>query len=166
MGCCSGKGACNRKADVEPATPAAQELFSSLPALGMDAISKLQEIATAGLRAGTILRQMLLNLDIKNTSLQQLAKQISDLAVENAYLKSVLKLFSPADFRVTNSSFEICFGPDNKYNLTIPVTHKNSRAQIAKQLRAAADKLEAELKPQDVAVHPNQTLFPFAAEVK
>lgn len=165
MGCCSGKGTCNRKTDAEPATQPSQDFLSALPAVGAEAINTLQEIASAGLRANTILRQMLLHFGGKNMPLQKLAKQISDLATENAYLKSVLNLFSPADFYVADSSFDICFGPDGKYKLTIPVTNKNSRMQIAKQLRAAADKLENELQSQP-ADHPSQTFFPFAADIK
>jgi hypothetical protein len=156
MGCCGNKSGCNRTSEPAELNFRPQEIFDSLQNVGAGFIGKLQELATSGINAGRVFR----GIDIKNAVLQQLAKQIADLAIENAYFKSVINLFAPMDISVTDSEFELRFGPKNGYSLKIPVTHKNSRLEIAKQLRDAAAKLEAEVitgKP----TNPDQKLFPF-----
>lgn len=155
MGCCGKDGGCKRNSEAEAFTFPTPDVIG----MGAEVLTKLQEIASAGLRAGRIFS----SLDVKNTSLAQLAKQISDLAVENAYLKSVLNLFSPMDIGVTDSVFELRFGPRNSFNLKIPVTENNSRRDIARQLRDAAAKLEKEITADKEKYLPDQKLLPFDA---
>lgn len=152
MGCCGNKAGC--KNNVEAQSLPTQDFLGAFTSASAGFITALQEIATAGLNAGTLFRA----LNIKNAALEQLAKQVTDLAVENAYFKSVLNLFTPMDIHVSDSTFEFNFGPKNAYSLKLAVTSKNSRREIAKQLRAAADKLEAELSADP---SPNQQFFPF-----
>lgn len=160
MGCCGNKAGCGRaqqeQKEIEAIKFPSQDFLDTLQNVSAEFMSKLQEIAFAGLRAGRIF----CGLNIQNAALAQLAKQITDLAVENAYLKDVLNLFSPMDFGVADSEVEIKFGPKHSYSLKIPVTDRNSRRDIAKQFRVAADKLEAELN-QPATVNPAQKLFPF-----
>lgn len=155
MGCCGNKSGCNRPTKTENIKFPSREILDA----GVEFMSVLQEIASAGLRAGLVLS----GVSIKNEALAQLAKQIGDLAAENAYLKTVLNLFSPMDIGVTDSTLEIHFGPNDAYTLTVPVTQRNSRREIAKQLRAAAEKLEAETADCPVVSSPMQTLFSFAS---
>lgn len=156
MGCCGNKAGCKRATEQYSEQIIAQETPDDVTKF----IAALQEIAGAGLRAGCVLR----GLNIKTAVLVQLAKQISDLAVEHAYLKTVLNLFSPADLHVQPSALDIHFGPNDAYTLSLPVTRRNSRREIAKQLRAAAEKLEAELVGAQVT-HPDQKVFPFVKSV-
>ena len=158
MGCCGNKSGCKSNAEPEQFKFPSHEILDTLQNVSSDFIVKLQEIAFAGVRAG----RLFCGLDIKNVALAQLAKQISVLAVENAYLKTVLNLFSPMDIGVTDSTVEVRFGPSDSYKLTIPVTQKNSRREMAKQLRAVADKLETELD-QKISNH-DQTFLPFVVE--
>lgn len=156
MGCCGNKGGCNRPPEKAELNLRPQEILDSLQDAGASFIVTLQEIATAGINAGRVFR----GLSVKNAVLQQLAKQIADLAIENAYFKSVLNLFAPMDIGVTDSLLEFRFGPNHIYSLQIPVTQKNSRLEIAKQLRDAAAKLEAEIDNKKENL-PGQKLFPF-----
>lgn len=156
MGCCGGNQGCKRNPETAEFKFPQQEILDSLQNISADFIGKLQEVAVAGMDAGRLLR----GVSIKNAVLEQLAKQIADLAIENAYFKSVLNLFAPMDIRVTDSVFELNFGPTHSYSLKIPVTQKNSRLEIAKQLRDAAAKLEAEVVDSSFN-SPDQKLFPF-----
>jgi hypothetical protein len=156
MGCCGGKPGCNRNPETTEFKFPQQEIFDSLQSISADFIGKLQEVAAAGMDAGRLLR----GVSIKNAVLERLARQIADLAIENAYFKSVLNLFAPMDIGVTDSEFELRFGPNHIYSLKISVTQKNSRLEIAKQLREAAAKLEAEVVDSSVN-GPDQKLFPF-----
>lgn len=156
MGCCNNKAGCDKNNKMT------DSMSFSLSGLSVEQTKELMTglsaIASAGLRAGIVLRNSML----QNPFIAKLAKQISDLAIENAYLKSVLNLFSPMDIGITGSDFVINFGPGQKYSLTLPLTDSNSRTEIAKQLRTAADKLEAELETHKANRNPEQTLFPFA----
>lgn len=159
MGCCENKAGCKKSAEPENFTAPPAELWvSGLHTLNVF-VNELQELATAGLHAGKIFRR----LDLQNESLMQLAKRVADLAIENAYFKSVLNLFTPADLRVQPSTLEINFGPQHQYQLTLPVTCHNSRCEIIRQLRNAADKLEAELGSQKQTVNPAQQTFSFVS---
>lgn len=157
MGCCGNKANCSRAPVAEELKFPPHDILDTLQNVSAEFIVKLHEIAVAGIHAGRVFR----NLNIQNVALSRLAKQITDLAVENAYLKDVLNLFSPMDIGLNDSALEIKFGPKHNYSLVLPVTDRNSRREIAKQLRMAADKLEAELKPTDPA-NPDQKLLPFA----
>jgi hypothetical protein len=155
MGCCGNKSGCNRPTKTENIKFPSREILDA----GVEFMSVLQEIASAGLRAGLVLS----GVSIKNEALAQLAKQIGDLAAENAYLKTVLNLFSPMDIGVTDSTLEIHFGPNDAYTLTVPVTQRNSRREIAKQLRAAAEKLESETFATAPKFIQGQTFLPFGS---
>lgn len=158
MGCCGNNAGCKRASqETEELKFPAHDILDTLQNVSAEFMTKLQEIAFAGIRAGSIFR----NLNIQNAALSQLAKQITDMAIENAYLKDVLNLFSPMDIGVGTSEIEIKFGPKHSYSLKVPVTDNNSRREIVKQLRLSADKLEAELKPQIPTVDSDQKLFPF-----
>jgi hypothetical protein len=157
MGCCGSKAGCKKTAEPEKLTTLPTELwFGGLYTLNMF-INGLQELTTAGLHAGKIFRR----LDLQNDTLTQLAKRVADLAIENAYFKSVLNLFTPADLAVKDSTLEINFGPHRQYQLTLPVTSHNSRREIIRQLRDAADKLEAELAKPKQTVNSAQQVFSF-----
>jgi hypothetical protein len=157
MGCCGNKTECQQKQHTNATNVPRHEIVDALSGVSVSLVTTLYELASSGLDASKILR----GLDIKNTALEQLAKQIADLAVENAYFKSVLNLFTPCDVNVADSEIEIHFGPKNTYTLKMPVTSHNSRKEIAKQFRAAANKLEAELKTAKPVYNPFQQLFPF-----
>lgn len=158
MGCCGNKAGCKRtQQEIEELKFPAHDILDTLQTVSAEFMTKLQEIAFAGIRAGSIFR----NLNIQNAALAQLAKQITDMAIENAYLRDVLNLFSPMDIGVERSELEIKFGPKHSYSLKVPVTDNNSRQEIIKQLRLAADKLETELKPDTIAVDSDQKLLPF-----
>jgi hypothetical protein len=146
MGCCGNKAGCNEKTGVD--MPHRDSLLITSESF----TTILQQIANAGLEAGKIFRRF----DIKSIDLQQLAKQVADLAVENAYLRSVVNLFAPTDVCVKGTEVEISFGPRHSYKLVIPLTTHNTRRELAKQLRRAADKLDKEPKQNDA-----QTLFSF-----
>lgn len=156
MGCCGNKANCGRAQVTEELKFPSHDILDTLQNVSAEFISKLYEIAVAGIHAGRVFR----NLNIQNAALCQLAKQITDLAVENAYLKDVLNLFSPMDIGVDDSELEIKFGPKHTYSLKLPVTDRNSRREIAKQLRMAAEKLETELKPENSS-NSDQKLLPF-----
>lgn len=160
MGCCGNKGGCKKTAEPGKLTTLPTELwFGGLYTLNMF-INGLQELTTAGLHANKIFRR----LDLQNETLTQLAKRVADLAIENAYFKSVLNLFTPVDFTVKNSTLEVNFGPQHAYKLMLSVTSHNSRREIIRQLRDAADKLEAELVTQKQPVNTAQQLFSFISD--
>lgn len=157
MGCCGNKTACKKNTEPENFTGTSQELWvGGLHTLNVF-ITGLQELAAAGLHAGKIFRR----LDLQNETLSQLAKRVADLAIENAYFKSVLNLFTPVDFTVKNSTLEINFGPQHAYRLVLSVTSHNSRREIIRQLRDAADQLEAELVEPKQSAHTDQQMFSF-----
>jgi len=151
MGCCSGKSSCEKRQEH-------LNMFAPNTAtLGVDILGKLNEIIAAGINAGKIFRNML----IKNDAWEQLAKQITDLTIENAYMKSVFNLVAPLDTNVADSAFTLNFGPQHTYSIRIPVTTKHSRAELAKQLRFAADQLEAETKTTKSESDLDQKFLPF-----
>lgn len=57
-----------------------------------------------------------------------------------------------------SSGFEIKFGPDNAYNLWIPVATHHDRKELAAQLRAAADRLDAPVRYKSNSA---QKMLPF-----
>jgi hypothetical protein len=159
MGCCGNKAGCKKTAEPENFTAPPAELWvGGLHTLNVF-VNELQELVSAGINAGKIFR----GLDLQNEALTQLAKRVADLAIENAYFKSVLNLFTPADLRVQHSTLEINFGPQHQYQLTLPVTCHNSRREIIRQLRDAADKLEAEMDRQKQTANTAQQTFSFVS---
>jgi hypothetical protein len=133
MGCCNKQGGCSKQEKDLPT----DALLESLSGLSADLVGKLLQVAAAGLKANTLLRQF----GFTGTKAGELAKRIADLAIENEYLRSVLDLYSPVTFNAAASQVEIFFGPGNEYVLKIPLTSKSDRERIVTQLRAAADKL-------------------------
>ena len=145
---------CNRpNCAKQPAEHPTASLFGSI--FGPDHIQNLLEIVEPGLQAGNVFRRF----SFKNTPLEDLAKRISDLAIENAYLKKVTDLFSPVRVAIEPENAVIHFGPTGAYTLSIPVRTKNDRDTLSRQLRAAADMLDA--RPTADA-DPQQQVFPFA----
>jgi len=151
MACCGNTGACNKQQKELPT-----EEFLGSVGISADLAAKLLEIATAGLRANTILRQF----GFSDSRLEALGKRIADLAVENEYLRKVTDLFSPVVFDTTGGHITIAFGPKEEYALNIPLTGKSDRSKIIQQLRSAADKLELANQPEEAP----QKVLPFLAK--
>jgi hypothetical protein len=159
MGCCGNKAGCKKSSDTQSLNAPTPEIMAAgLYTLNLF-VSGVKELTAAGLQAGKIFRR----LNLQNDTLTQLAKSVADLAVENAYLKSILNLFTPADFKIKDSTLEINFGPQHLYSLTLPVTSHNSRTEIIRRLRAAADKLEAEITKPRQPVNTAQRTFSFVS---
>lgn len=152
MGCCGKQSGCAKQERDLPK----DELLESLSGVSVDLVSKLLQVAASGLRANTILREF----GFTNTKVEELAKRIADLAVENEYLRKVTDLFSPVAFDTTGGNIEIAFGPRNEYTLRIPLTKKSDRSRIITQLRTAADKLEL----VDAEPESTQKVLPFLAK--
>lgn len=154
MGCCNKNSGCSKNIKYDDMPKEA--LFDSSTDLVAGVAVKLLDIAAAGLRANTVFRQF----NFSNPKLDALGKQIADLAIENAYLKSITDMFSPTVFNTVAGDIEISFGPKNEYSLKIPLPTKCSRQNIIKQLRSAADKLELkDATPEDL-----QRFLPFLSE--
>lgn len=154
MGCCGGKS-CKQTQSEEQMNLSAGTVVNSL--LDSNFVATLNEIASAGIHAGKIFR----SLSFKNPVIEKLVKQVTDLAIENAYMRSVFNFMAPMDVKVTDSVFTINFGPNHGYALQIPVTSRNTRSEIAKQLRAAAEQLEIE---SGVAPLSDQKVFSFVEQ--
>ena len=153
MACCNKQGGCSKQEKELPK----DALLESLSGISVDLVGKLLQVAAAGLRANTLLNQ----LGFADTKAGELAKRIADLAIENAYMRSVFNFMAPMDVKVTDSVFTINFGPNHGYALQIPVTSRNTRSEIAKQLRAAAEQLEIE---SGVAPLSDQKVFSFVEQ--
>ena len=149
MGCCSRQGGCKQEQNLPK-----DMLLDSLSGISVDLVGKLLQVATGGLRANTILREF----GFGNTKIDELAKRIADLAVENEYLRKVTDLFSPISFNTEGGNVEVTFGPQNEYVLKVPLTTKHDRKKIIAQLHAAAEKLELANAEPDT----EQKFLPFA----
>jgi hypothetical protein len=148
MSCCH-KANCKKQAACQPS----EEFLGDV--LNGEHLRGLLEIARAGLQAGNIFRRFV----FKSAALEQLAKQVADLAMENAYLKKITDLFLVTPVRVEptdNRNMVLNFGAAANYQLIIPVNTDNDRKLLIKQLRAAADVLAAQETPDD-----KQSLLPF-----
>lgn len=134
MACCNKQGDCSKQEKDLPTNA----LLDSLSGISVELVGKLLQVAAAGLRANTILKQF----GFADTKAGELAKRIADLAIENEYLKRVTDLYSPVTINTTTAQIEILFGPNNDHVLKIPLTSKSDCRRIITQLRAAADKLD------------------------
>lgn len=150
MGCCGKQSECKREQNLPT-----EALFNVSPEIVAPLATKLLDIAAAGLRANTILRQF----KFSNPELDVLAKKIADLAIENEYLRKITDLFSPTRFNTESGNLEISFGPKNDYVLKIPLTTAHDREKIVTQLRAAADKVAG----LDTVKTSAQRVLPFLA---
>lgn len=64
---------------------------------------------------------------------------------------------SPVSCILSKNSFEIFFGPDNKYMLRVPLPDSQTKNLLAAQLRAIANELET----PNTQFSKQQRLFPF-----
>jgi len=151
MGCCNKQTGCKQEQNLPK-----DMLLESLSGISVDLVGKLLQVAAGGLRANTILREF----GFGNTKIDELAKRIADLAIENEYLRKVTDLFSPISFNTEGGNVEVTFGPQNEYVLKVPLTTKHDRKKIIAQLRAAAEKLEIINAETDMA----QKFLPFASK--
>jgi hypothetical protein len=136
MCACQKKGCCSQP----------KENFSIAGALSADIIKNLLVVARTGI----------VSFAFSDSATAQLARAISGIANENAYLKRILGIFNPAAVLTEESFVTIQFGENNSYSLNIPAVTAGAKLKLAAQFREAADKLQAKADA-DTA----QTRLPF-----
>lgn len=142
---------CQKQNEMQPPATSIVEEFSGA---GVEFITQIIDVAKTGLCDQ--LTHILRDAVFKNEQVKKLAETVVGLVAENEYLKKTNKIVTP-DVRVTPQSFDLFFGPQNAYRLSIAFENENMRDNFARLLRFAADNLEHGTTEKT----PQQMKFPF-----
>jgi len=145
---CNKPGACCKHPKTEAAFPRV-EAFTLPP---VDSI-------VSSLRSLFHLTNSVARPVFEDPRIAELANAITSILAENTALRRFVGIFSPLGVQTNIDGITVRFGPKDSYTLSVPAPSESARKKLAAQLRAAADKLEAEQ-----AQNSAQTVFPFAAK--
>lgn len=138
MACCKNKGECRQNNEPMISYEGTPEAMS---VVGVEFLTQLIEVAKGGLCDQ--LTQLLGNAVFKNAQLKSLADTVVALVAENEYLKKIANVFPQPEVKATPTAFELAFGPQNAYRLSVALDTPDARRNFAAQLRAAADSLDS-----------------------
>lgn len=134
------------------------------PAAKTSAELPAESLVLDSLLLSTVAKQLIdiaktgLNFTFDSSALTDLARTVTAMSAENAYLKRLVSVLKPAEevVAIRAENVSISFGPANEYTLLMPITSSGHKQSLAATFTAAAEQLLTSLEPDSA-----QSVFPF-----
>ncbi len=113
-----------------------------------------------------------LNFTFDSSALTDLARTVTAMSAENAYLKRLVSVLKPVEevVAIRAENVSIAFGPANEYTLLMPITSSSHKQSLAATFTAAARQLLTSLETEAIdavndftrtKMREAQSVFPF-----